>query len=238
MPRCPPGAKPSKKSKQGFVQRHWNVLLVSAAIAVGAVAYNVVAGAYAGHLISAALTTSDETGGYAGAGADVADVDEPTCSIPRLDALSEAEFRAQYWSGDGDASKGKPFILRNATQGWRRGVFSKAYLASQYGEVEVKVGLSKHIPRASGDGYQHRLLGDYLQSISAGAAAGDGEVASDPTYVFDQNEFFHTHAQALRDEIKLPPFFSVADKTLYLCLGGSRTGVQFHKHGERSVAPR
>ena len=230
MPRRPPGAKPSKKPKQGFVQRNWSVLLVSAAIAFGAVAYSALAGAYASHLISAALSASDATGGYAGAGADVADVDEPTCSIPRLDALTEAEFRAQYWSGDGDASKGKPFILRNVTETWRPGMFSKAFLATQYGEVEVKVGLSKHIPRASGDGYQYRQLGEYLQGMS-GSGSASGEVASDPTYVFDQNEFFHTHAQALRDEIKLPPFFSVADKTLYLCLGGSRTGVQFHKHG-------
>ena len=164
-------------------------------------------------------------GGWAPAGADVADLEDGgACDIPRLSSLTEAEFKEQYWSGDGDTGRGKPFILTGVTAGWRPGAFSKAALLEKYGNADVKVGVSKHIPRASGDGYDLATLRSFVAQMS-----GPSEVADDPTYVFDQNDFFTQHP-ALRAELKLPPFFKAEGVTLYFALGGSRSGVQFHKH--------
>ena len=208
-----PNAPPPSTNKKGGISM---LLLGSAAVVVICAAF-----------VASGGGTADDTpnGGWAPASADVADLDGGgACDIPRLDSLTEAEFKATYWSGDGATQRGKPFILRGVTDGWRTGAFAKAALVDKYGDAAVKVGVSKHIPRASGDGYELSTLREYVRQMSMPA-----EVADDPTYVFDQNEFFDAHPE-LRDELMLPPFFKAKDVTLYLALGGSRSGVQFHKH--------
>lgn len=195
------------------------LLLVSAAVGV-----IVVFAAFAASSAGSA-GTDVPNGGWELAGSDVADLEDGgACDIPRLSSLTAEEFKATYWSGDGATQRGKPFILTNVTDGWTTGAFAKAVLVEKYGDAAVKVGVSKHIPRASGDGYELTTLRDFVAQMSAPA-----EVADDPTYIFDQNEFFDAHPE-LRAELKLPPFFTADGVTLYLAVGGSRSGVQFHKH--------
>ena len=59
-------------------------------------------------------------------------------------------------------------------------------------------------------------------------------VESDAVYAFDQNEFLKNTAPELMEQVQLPPYF-VKDPqlvTLYLCMGGDGSGVQFHKHAD------
>jgi hypothetical protein len=65
------------------------------------------------------------------------------------------------------------------------------------------------------------------------------KIKDDPLYIFDQNGFFDS-ALELKKEIKLPSPFAESEEghnldgalTLYLALGGSGSGVQFHKHSD------
>eukprot|EP00937_MAST-01D_sp_MAST-1D-sp2_P003305 g3305.t1 len=177
-------------------------------------------------------TCAAEDGGYAPAALDVADLEESACTITRLAELDAETFKEQWASGDGGESVGRPFIVSGAQGSWNTALFSKASLKKNYGDVRVKVGESAKIPDASGDGYRLLRLGRFLDGISkkAGAAGGPGE---EPQYVFDRSDFMRKHAPALVGALSLPPYLpSAQDKSqaLYLALGGSSSGVQFHQH--------
>jgi hypothetical protein len=59
-------------------------------------------------------------------------------------------------------------------------VFSKTELLANYGSHMVKAGLSKHIPRNSGDGYISSTLEDFVAGMSS---QRQNQVADDPLYV-------------------------------------------------------
>jgi len=145
------------------------------------------------------------------------------CTIERRGYISPAEFHADY-------ENKKPFILTNATDSWRSGVFSKPYLQEVYGDVEVKTGISKHLPKNSGDGYNPMPLAEYMVAMS-----GHQEVKGDPLYTFDLNSFFK-QAPELLEEVRLPEHlggvFQKDDMSVYFAIGGSESGTQFHKHEE------
>jgi tetratricopeptide (TPR) repeat protein len=87
-----------------------------------------------------------DNGGWRVAGDKVSALfDTGVCNIERLAGLSEADFLAHY-------DTKKPFILTDATAGWRAEAFSRDEMLEKWGKEEVKAGLSKHIPRNSGDG--------------------------------------------------------------------------------------
>ena len=150
------------------------------------------------------------------------------CNILRRKHMSADEFRADF-------ENQKPFILENATDTWRVGVFSKPSLAQKYGDLVVKTGISKHLPKNSGDGYNPMPLSQYLAAMS-----GRQEVKSDPLYTFDLNEFFR-QAPELLEEVKLPNLggvFRTRDMSVYFAIGGSESGTQFHKHEVRQPPSR
>jgi hypothetical protein len=149
------------------------------------------------------------------------------CDIERFDSMSKDEFDESF-------RLRSPFILTNVTDRWRNVVFSKAYMQEQYGSYTVLAGISKEIPQQSGNGYEPMSLNDALAKMALAQ-----KVKDDPLYIFDQNGFFES-AKELKNEIKLPPPFAESEEghnlegdiTLYLALGGSSSGVQFHKHAD------
>jgi hypothetical protein len=74
-------------------------------------------------------------------------------------------------------------------------------MLDKYGDELVKAGLSKHIPRNSGDGYETMSLSEFVGTMTKKA-----KVKDDPLYVFDQNTFFQSNPDLL-SQVKLPPFF-------------------------------
>lgn len=67
----------------------------------------------------------------------------------------------------------QPLVITGVTSKWRKGpdkgakAFSKAALLERHSKSDVKVGLSKHIPRNSGDGYEQMTLEEMMKDMSA-----------------------------------------------------------------------
>eukprot|EP01048_Picozoa_sp_COSAG05_P003534 COSAG05_NODE_165_length_15343_cov_194.625492_3_plen_471_part_00 len=146
------------------------------------------------------------------------------CDIERRADLSPSEFRSEFRNK-------KPFILHNSTRLWRAGAFSQAHLSSKYGGAKVKTGISKHIPKNSGDAYNPMTMSKFLSKMS-----GDQEVLNDPLYTFDLNEFLTEQAPELLEEVLIPEelggVFKKQGLNFYFALGGALSGTQFHRHTE------
>jgi len=147
------------------------------------------------------------------------------CDITRVESadIDEATFKSVYHLT-------KPVLITNIKGNWST-LYQKHVLAKKYGHRRVKVGISKHIPRHSGDGYTDTPLNNFLTLMTNEAT--DPIIKQDSMYVFDQNEFLR-NAPELVQALKLPlsTFFPTKNRTMYFCLGTSLSGVQFHKHAD------
>eukprot|EP00662_Eupelagonemidae_sp_cell21_P031959 gene31959-20081_t len=110
----------------------------------------------------------------------------------------------RWGAADGLTSAARPFVLRNVTAAWRLRPFTKRHLLERHGHTKVKfLGM---LDRRRGP-------------------------EGDPVYAFDKQEFL-SRAPELRSEIVLPQFLDSAPPRglMYIAIGGSGAGVQFHKH--------
>ena len=121
-----------------------------------------------------------------------------------------------------------PFVLKGGAAAWKATErWTREHILSEYGDAEVKVGLSSKIVGNSGDGAERTTIREFLQQ----AGAGDG---SEGPYVFDRGSFVKEHPEILQD-IQPPLFFKPEEGgedsiVVYFLLGGPNSGIPLHSH--------
>ena len=90
------------------------------------------------------------------------------CNIEHRAYISDEDFEEHYRNK-------KPVIFTNVTDNMRTSLFAKDHLKKHFGSILVKTGISKHISKNRGDGYNAMPLRDFIGEMS-----GKQEVANDP----------------------------------------------------------
>jgi hypothetical protein len=81
------------------------------------------------------------------------------CDIPVVHHMSPRVFREKYWNKS-------PFILRGGASSWPGGKkWTKEYLISSFGDIDVQIGTSQNIIRNTGTGNKVINFGEYVESV-------------------------------------------------------------------------
>jgi tetratricopeptide (TPR) repeat protein len=150
------------------------------------------------------------------------------CDIERHDAgsVSLEEFESTFRFK-------KPVLITfpNGAADWTNpNLFQRHHLTELYSYWSVSSGRSLDIVKFGGSGRYESSFSEYLEEMMDDRR--DGDVSSEPTYIFDRN--FFQDSTELTGSLRTPPFFRIAkgmDESFFF-LGASKSGVSFHKHAD------
>ncbi|XP_031570533.1 2-oxoglutarate and iron-dependent oxygenase JMJD4-like [Actinia tenebrosa] len=122
----------------------------------------------------------------------------------------------------------KPVLLKfkDGAAGWTDPwKWTKDNLVKEYGKWTVLSGTSDNIVRSGGNGDQKSSFTEYLNEIM-----NNEKLKKEPWYMFDRNFY---ESSDLPDTIRPPSYLRITDDdSSIFFLGGSGSGVSFHKHAD------
>ncbi|KAL3852997.1 hypothetical protein ACJMK2_016590, partial [Sinanodonta woodiana] len=150
-------------------------------------------------------------------GSDICSID-----VHNADDLSLEEFETTY-------KFKKPLVVKfkNGAKDWTDpDKWTVKSLKREYGEWSVLSGNSLEIVRLGGRGEMATSFSQYVDKFMK-----EQDSLGEPFYVFDR-QFYND--SSLPKTLKLPEYFKIKDDVddSIFFLGGSRSGVSFHKHAD------
>ena len=167
---------------------------------------------------------TEPVGGWKlGTAQDLELLDTPRCTIERKSAasLTSDEFEANY-------RYKRPILVTfpNGTAEWTRpDLFTRSSLSKRYGDWSISYGNSLEIVRQGGVGNVRSPFDDFVRKLD------NATTRDEPIYVFDRNFY---RDSGLAKTLRPPDFLRVSSDTgaSFFFMGGSRSGVSFHKHAD------